>query len=93
MQENFKLDNRALPNGKKIYEVYNNVKEKINSIYLEGWAKGISIPFRDENRNLRLANPDGSEDLVEYNVKEKTYTIIKRVAEPGTGRYAYLLKQ
>lgn len=93
MQKDFELENRVLPSGKNLKDVYYNVKKRIEAIYLEGWAKGISIPFRDENRNLRLANPDGSEDLVEYNSKEKTYTIIKRVAEPGKGRYAYLLKQ
>lgn len=93
MQKDFELENRVLPSGKNLKDVYYNVNKRTDAIYLECWGKGMSIPFRDEERNLRLANPDGSEDLAQYNVKEKKFTIIKRVAEPGKGRYAYLLKQ
>ena len=63
----------------------------IKDIYLEGWAKGISIPFKDEKGNIYLANPDGSEDLVEFNRNERSYKVISRVAQAGHGKYAYLL--
>ena len=62
-------------------------------IYLEGWAKGISIPFWDESGNHYLANPDGSEDLVEFNRKDRSYKVLSRVAQSGQGRYAYLLNK
>ena len=39
-----------------------------------------------------LANPDGSEDLVDFNRKDRSYKVISRVADKGQGRYAYLLK-
>ena len=41
--------------------------------------------------NFYLANPDGSEDLVDFNRKDRSYKIISRVADKGKGRYAYLL--
>ena len=69
-----------------------NCAAMLESIYLEGWAKGIAIPFKDKEGNIYLANPDGSEDLVEFNRKERSYKVIARVAQAGKGRYAYLNK-
>lgn len=62
-------------------------------IIINGWTKGISIPFWDKKDNFYLANPDGSEDLVEFNRKERSYKIITRIADKGQGRYAYLLNK
>ena len=91
MCEYAKIENIKLSNGKTVKEVNEDVFKEVEHIYVEGWAKGISIPFWDTQGNFYLANPDGSEDLVEFNRKERSYKVISRVADKGKGRYAYLL--
>lgn len=86
MNKNFKLSN-----GKTIAQVENEMKLGIEKLYLDAWAKGMSVPYCDENYQLHLANPDGSDDLVDFDTDTKTYTFLSRVAEPGQGRFAYLL--
>ncbi|MGN1218702.1 MAG: xenobiotic reductase B [Phocaeicola sp.] len=93
MCEYVEIENIRLSNGKTIKEVNNEVRKEVERIYLEGWAKGISIPFWDKEGNYYLANPDGSEDLVNYNVSTRSYQIISRTADKGKGRYAYLLNK
>lgn len=93
MCEYAEIENIRFSNGKTIKQVNEEVRKEVERIYLEGWAKGIAIPFWDNQRNIYLANPDGSEDLVEFNRKERSYRVISRVAEKGKGRYAYLLKK
>jgi len=86
MDKNFKLSN-----GKTIAQVENEMKLGIEKLYLDAWAKGMSVPYCDENYQLHLANPDCSDDLVDFDTDTKTYTFLSRVAEPGKGRFAYLL--
>lgn len=93
MCEYAEIEDIELSNGKTIKEVNEEVSKEIERIYLEGWTKGIAIPFWDKQGNFYLANPDGSEDLVEFNREKRIYKIITRVAEKGKGRYAYLLNK
>lgn len=93
MCEYAEIENIVLSNGKTIKQVNEEVSKEVERIYLEGWTKGISIPFRDNKGNIYLANPDGSEDLVEFNRKERSYKVLSRIAERGKGRYAYLLNK
>lgn len=87
------IENIVLSNGKTIKQINEAVSKEVEQIYLEGWAKGVSIPFWDKEGNYYLANPDGSEDLVSYNVDTRSYHILSRVAQAGQGRYAYLLNK
>lgn len=93
MCEYAEIEDIELSNGKTIKEVNEEVSKEVERIYLEGWKKGIAIPFWDKQENFYLANPDGSEDLVEFNRKERNFKIISRVADKGKGRYAYLLNK
>lgn len=93
MCEYAEIEKIKLSNGKTIKQINEEVSREVERIYLEGWTKGIAIPFRDSQGNIYLANPDGSEDLVEFNRKERSYKIISRVADKGRGRYAYLLNK
>lgn len=93
MCEYSEIENIKLSNGKTIKQVNEEVSKEVERIYLEGWTKGIAIPFRDRKGNIYLANPDGSEDLVEFNRKERSYKVISRIADRGQGRYAYLLNK
>lgn len=83
MCEYAEIEDIELSNGKTIKEVNEEVSKEVERIYLEGWKKG----------NIYLANPDGSEDLVEFNRKERNFKVISRVADKGKGRYAYLLNK
>ena len=87
------IENIVFPNGKTVKQIDEDIDKEVERIYLEGWGKGISIPFWDNKGNFYLANPDGSEDLVFFNAKDRSYKVIARVAEKGKGRYAYLLKR
>lgn len=91
MCEYTEIEGITLSNGKTVKQVNEEVRKEVERIYQEGWAKGIAIPFWEKG-NIYLANPDGSEDLVEFNRKKRSYRVISRVAEKGQGRYAYLLK-
>lgn len=93
MCEYAEIEDIKLSNGKTIGQINEEVSKEVERIYLEGWAKGVSIPFWDNKGNFYLANPDGSEDLVEFNRKERSYKVIARVADKGQGRYAYLLNK
>ena len=93
MCEYIEIENIKLSNGKTIKQINEEVRMEVERIYLEGWAKGIAIPYRDIKGNLYLANPDGSEDLVEFNRKERSYKVISRVSQPGQGQFAYLLNR
>lgn len=74
-------------------EVNNAVHDEVEKIYLEAWAKGISVPYFDGTGRTFLANPDGSDDEATLNIKNRTYTIIRRVAGPSMGKMGFLLKQ
>lgn len=93
MCEYTEIEKMVLPNGKTVRQINTEVSKEIERIYLEGWEKGIAIPFWDNKGNFYLANPDGSEDLIDFNRKERSYRVISRVADKGQGRYAYLLNK
>ena len=82
----------VLPNGLTAKEVNDAVGREVERIYQESWLQGVSVPFFDEMGNTYLANSDGSEDMVSLNRQTRTYSFIKRIAQPGQGRYAYLAK-
>ena len=87
------MEKLTLSNGKTVKQVNDDVSKEIEKIYLESWAKGISVPFWDDEGNTYLANPDGSEDKVLLNRELREYSVISRSANPGMGRYAYLLRK
>ena len=83
------IEGWRLSNGKTIRETNNAVHDEVERIYLEAWAKGISVPYF-ENGKTYLANPDGSDDEVTFE-KTRKYTVIQQVAAPGRGKMSYLL--
>lgn len=86
------IENWKLSNGKTIKEINNRVHDEVEKIYLDSWAKGVPVPYFDIEGNIFLANPDGSDDAVKYDVEKQKYKLIKRIAEPGKGRMSYLFK-
>ena len=70
--------------------INNAVHDEVERIYLEAWAKGISVPYF-KNDKIFLANPDGSDDEVTLDFNTRKYTIVRQVAAPGKGKMGYLL--
>lgn len=86
------IEKLLLPNGMTAKEVNDAVRREVERIYQESWLQGVSVPFFDERGNTYLANSDGSEDKVLLNRQTRVYSVVKRTAQPGQGRYAYLAK-
>jgi len=85
------IERLRLSNGRTIMEINNAVHDEVERIYKEAWAKGISVPYFDDQDNIILANPDGSDDEVSLNLQTRKYTVLRRLAAPGKGKMAYLL--
>lgn len=62
MQKYEDIEGVKLPNGKTIGEVNNRVHGEVEKIYLDSWAKGVAVPYFDEEGNIFLANADGAGD-------------------------------
>lgn len=86
------IEGWRLSNGKTIAEVNNAVHDEIERIYLEAWRMGVAVPYSDGNGNTFLANPDGSDDAVDFDIDTRKYTVKHRVAAPMHGKMAYLLR-
>ncbi|MDR3285971.1 MAG: xenobiotic reductase B [Prevotellaceae bacterium] len=88
--------NHLLPNGRTIEETENRINKTLERIYIDSWKKGVSVTYTDERcqgENYYIsANMDGSEDLVFFDVKNRKYSVIERVAQEGKGKFAYLTK-
>lgn len=81
------LQDIVLTNGMTVAEAERASAGKVESIYRESWRKGIPVPFFDDQGNIYLANPDGSEDKVKLDPDTRTYHVLQRIAAPGQGRY------
>ena len=84
------METMLLPNGLTAKEVNEAIRREVERIYLESWLQGVSVPFFDDEGNIYLANPDGSEDRVSLDCRTRTYNILMRTAQPGQGKHAYL---
>ena len=85
------IEGWRLSNGKTIREINNAVHDEVERIYLEAWSKGISVQYFEGGKTF-LANPDGSDDEVNFDIRTRQYTIIRQVAAPGKGKMSYLLQ-
>lgn len=85
------IEGWRLSNGKTIREINNAVHDEVERIYLEAWSKGISVPYFEGGKTF-LANPDGSDDEVNFDIRTRQYAIIRQVAAPGKGKMSYLLQ-
>lgn len=85
------IEDVELPNGRTVKEVNEAVRREVERIYIESWLQGVSVTFFDDEGNIYLANPDGSEDKVALDRRTRTYNVIMRTAQPGCGKHAHLL--
>lgn len=48
------IEGWRLSNGKTIRETNNAVHDEVERIYLEAWAKGISVPYFENGKPILL---------------------------------------
>ncbi|WP_153391677.1 hypothetical protein [Chryseobacterium vaccae] len=101
LMEKWKEDNMFLnnmiPGGQTITETHEKSIITTENLYREAFAKGVSLHYKDDRctaeREFISANPDGSEDLVDFNADSRKYSIIKRLLPAGKGRWAYIINK
>jgi DNA-binding transcriptional ArsR family regulator len=90
-----RLHHYVLDSGRTVEEVSRASQKAEEELYLEAFARGLSLVYVDE-RCLRememvLARPDGGEDLIYYHVLEGRKEFLRELKAAGEGKYAYLL--
>lgn len=88
-------DEKIMSNGKTIDETNKTTAVITEELYTHAFEKGVSMFYRDSRvnspREFIRANPDGSEDLVTYNLEKRSYTLVKNLLPPGKGYWSYLI--
>jgi len=91
-----KIPDREIYPGKTVRELEAESRSIVDLIYIEDFAKGVSTAYKDERcahpRQFIRAHPDGSEDLILYNLVSEEEIVLQRLAEPGKGKRSYLLQ-
>lgn len=84
-----------LPNGLTIAETNNITAIATERLYMDAFDKQIPMFYRDGRlknpKEFIRANPDGSEDLVSYDIDKRDYTLVKKLVPPGKGYWSYLI--
>lgn len=88
-------DEIILSSGRTIRETEDEGQRITDRLYLEAFRKGIPMFYKDVRTTgasqFVRANPDGSEDLVEFNSEKREYIFLERLAQPGKGHWSYLI--
>lgn len=84
-----------LPSGLTIQEAERVSRNNVEDIYIMAFAKELPRYYEDERctgeKNMIRANPNGSEDLVDFNWQNGNETFIENLVPSGKGKFAYLL--
>lgn len=85
---------QLMPNGLTVAETNERTAKVTEEIHREAFSKGTPMFYRDERtkapREFIRANPDGSEDLVNYDMTTRSYSIIKPLLPMGKGYWSKL---
>jgi hypothetical protein len=85
-----------LPSGLTIQEVEEQSRKNVEAIYIDAFIKGVPQYYEDDRtkgeKDVIRAMPDGSEDLVEFDLQTGQDTFIKQLLPAGQGKFAYLLQ-
>jgi len=92
-QDNMFL-NTMMPEGRTIRETQDKSINTTENLYREAFTKGVSLHYKDgrctAEREFIRANPDGSEDLMDFDADNRKYFFIKQLLPAGKGRWAYV---
>jgi hypothetical protein len=86
-----------LPSGLTIQEVEEEGRKNVEAIYMNAFKNGKSRYYEDNRvtgeKELIRAMPDGSEDLVEFDLQTGEETFVRNLLPAGQGKFAYLLQR
>jgi hypothetical protein len=86
----------VLPSGLTIQEVEEESRKDVEAIYIDSFIKGLPQYYEDDRtkgeKDVIRAMPDGSEDLVEFDLQTGEDTFIRQLLPAGQGKFAYLLQ-
>jgi hypothetical protein len=85
----------VLSSGRTVTETEEEAQKITDNLYADAFRKGIPMFYKDDRSKTLThfirANPDGSEDLVNFDVAKGEYTLIKNLLSSGAGYWSYLL--
>ncbi|QNL49747.1 hypothetical protein H8S90_24065 [Olivibacter sp. SDN3] len=91
--EKRKLDQLML-NKLTVAETDEKAAKLTTEIHREAFSKGVPMFYRDERakapKEFIRANPDGSEDLVRYDIATRSYSVLRSLLPAGKGYWSKL---
>src|SRR5690606_975293 len=85
---------QLMPSGLTVAETNEKTARLTEEIHKEAFSKGIPMFYRDERaktpKEFIRANPDGSEDLVSYDLATRSYSVLKSLLPAGKGYWSKL---
>ena len=86
------FDHQESEQTSTIDKVNKNTTKRTLEIHEEAFSKGVPMFYRDERakapKEFIRANPDGSEDLVEYDIATRSYAVVKPLLPAGKGYWS-----
>lgn len=83
---------QLMPNGSTVGQTNEKTAELTEEIHREAFSRGVSMFYRDERarapKEFVRANPDGSEDLVSYDLATRSYSVLKSLLPAGKGYWS-----
>ena len=87
-------DQEILSNGRTITETNRLSASLAGQIYAYAFEKDVAMFYRDDRslgeHEFIRANPDGSEDLIEFDIETRKDTFLRNLLPAGKGQYANL---
>ena len=84
-----------LPSGLTPQQAEAESFKNVEAIYIDAFIKGVPQYYEDDRttgeKDIVRAMPDGSEDLVEFDLQTGRETFVRHLLPAGQGKFAYLL--
>ncbi|AFL85812.1 hypothetical protein Belba_3305 [Belliella baltica DSM 15883] len=85
---------QLMPNGLTVAGTNEKTAELTEKIHRKAFSMGVPMFYRDERakapKEFIRANPDGSEDLVSYDLATRSYSVLKSLLPAGKGYWSKL---
>ncbi len=82
-----------LSSGRTIWETEAEAQKIISKLYADTFGKGIPLFYKDERTKILTqfirANPDGSEDLVNFDSANREYEFLKNLVPKRQGHWSF----
>lgn len=85
----------VLSSGRTAFEIEAEAQIITDKLYADAFSKGIPMFYKDDraasSTQFIRANPDGSEDLVDFDSTKREYTLLRKLVSAGKGYWSYLI--